>query len=364
MEHMSKIIDSHFLIKIIKNEASEEDKKLFENWLNESDENKEEFGTLVLLWKKVADSQMPSLPDQILQWEKIRAELAQLSNPVEEETKSNTPLQLVKPEHKRFDFKPKEGVREYAWVLKVAAVLIFFISIPFLLFINKSHDLSQQTKPFVNSQSEILYAVEAEKGVRKTILLPDESLVYLNVDSKLTYPEKFTDSTRIVELEGEAYFNVSHDVSRPFKVICRNTVTVVKGTEFNIKNRNDEVSIVLTKGIVETFKKNSSVGIELKKGEMITFDEKIGFSKPVKANISHYLAWRKGKFSFSHTSLEDVMDEIGRYYNIEVEFRNPSERSKIITGVFDADSLEHIFSIIGLTLDIKINLSGSKVIVQ
>src|SRR3989339_1906603 len=116
MEHMSKIIDSHFLIKIIKNEASEEDKKLFENWLNESDENKEEFGTLVLLWKKVADSQMPSLPDQILQWEKIRTELAQLSNPVEEETKSNTPLQLVKPEHKRFDFKPKEGVREYAWV--------------------------------------------------------------------------------------------------------------------------------------------------------------------------------------------------------------------------------------------------------
>lgn len=364
MELMSKIIDSHFLIKIIKNESSEEDKKLFENWLNESDENKEEFGTLVLLWKKVADSQMPTLPDQILQWEKIRAELTQLSNPVEQETKSNTALRLVKPEHKYFNFKLKEGIREYAWALKVAAVLVIFISIPFLFFINKSRDLSQQTKPFVNSQSEILYAVEAEKGVRKTILLPDESLVYLNVDSKLTYPEKFTDSTRIVELEGEAYFNVSHDVSRPFKVICRNTVTVVKGTEFNIKNRNDEVSIVLTKGIVETFKKDSNVGIELKKGEMITFDEKLGFSKPVKANINHYLAWRKGKFSFSHTSLENVMDEIGRYYNIEVEFRNQSERSKIITGVFDADSLEHIFSIIGLTLDIKIDLSGSKVIVQ
>lgn len=361
---MSKIIDSHFLIKIIKNESSEEDKKLFENWLNESDENKEEFGTLVLLWKKVADSQMPTLPDQFHQWEKIRTELAQLSNPVEQETKLNTTFHIIKPEHKRFDLKPRGGIKEYTWVLKVAAVLIFFISIPFLLFINKSRDLSKQIKPFVNTQSEILYAVEAEKGVRKTILLPDESLVYLNVDSKLTYPEKFTDSTRIVELEGEAYFNVSHDVSRPFKVICRNTVTVVKGTEFNIKNRNDEVRIVLTKGSVETFKKNSNVGIQLKKGEVITFDERIGFSKPVKANIDHYLAWRKGKFSFSHTSLENVMDEIGRYYNVDVVFRNPSERSKIITGVFDADSLEHIFSIIGLTLDVKIKLDGTKVIVQ
>ena len=364
MVRMPLTIDSHFLIKIIKNEATEDEKKLFENWLNESDENKEEFGTLVLLWKKVGDSKLPPLPDQSLQWEKIRTELAQIAIPVEHEEISIDSPQLVKPEHKQYELNVGKEKREYAWMLKVAAVLVFFISIPFLLFLNKSRDLSQQTKPFVNSQSEILYAVEAEKGVRKTILLPDESLVYLNVDSKLTYPEKFTDSTRIVELEGEAYFNVSHDLSRPFKVICRNTVTVVKGTEFNIKNRNDEVSIVLTKGIVEAFKKDSNVGIELKKGEMITFDEKIGFSKPVRANINHFLAWRKGKFSFSHTSLENVMDEIGRYYNIEVEFRNPSERSKIITGVFDADSLEHIFSIIGLTLDIKIDLSGSKVIVQ
>ncbi|MFA6980895.1 MAG: FecR domain-containing protein [Ignavibacteriaceae bacterium] len=363
MERMSKIIDSHFLIKIIKNEAAEEDKILFEKWLNESDENKEEFGTLVLLWKKVGDSKLPPLPDQFLQWEKIRAELAQNANPVKQEESSNDSPHLVKPEQKHFDLKQKEK-REYAWVLKVAAVLIIFVSVPFLLFINKNQNLSKQIKPDVKSQSEIMYSVEAEKGVRKTILLPDESLVYLNVDSKLIYPEKFSDTNRIVELEGEAYFNVSHDASRPFKVICGNTVTVVKGTEFNIKSRNDEVEIILTKGSVETFKKDSNIGIQLKKGEVITFDERMGFSKPIKANINHYLAWRKGKFSFSHTSLENVMDEIGRYYNVDVVFRNPSERSKIITGVFDADSLEHIFSIIGLTLDVKIELNGSKVIVQ
>ncbi len=360
MERMTKIIDSHFLIKIIKSEATEEDKALFEKWLNESDENKEEFGTLVLLWKKVGDSKLPLLPDQLLQWEKIQAELANLTDPIKEE---ETP-QLVRPEHKRFELKQKEETREYTWVLKVAAVLVLFVSIPFLLFINKNRDLSKQTKSVAKSQAEIMYSVEAEKGVRKTILLPDESLVYLNVDSKLIYPEKFSDSNRIVELEGEAYFNVSHDASRPFKVVCKNTVTVVKGTEFNIKSRNDEVEIILTKGSVETFKKDSNIGIQLKKGEVITFDERIGFSKPTKANIDHYLAWRKGKFSFSHTSLENVMDEIGRYYNVDVVFRNPSERSKIITGVFDADSLEHIFSIIGLTLDVKIELNGSKVIVQ
>ena len=360
MGRMPKTIDSHFLIKIIKNESTEEERKLFETWLDESDENKEEFSTLVLLWKKVADSKMPPVPDQYLQWEKIKANLVQPSS-VGQIDKTAQPVPL---HHKNFDLKQKEEKHEYAWMLKVAAVLIIFVSIPFLIFINKNRNSLLHTKPVVKDKTETLYSIEAGKGVRKTILLPDESLVYLNVDSKLIYPEKFADSNRIVELEGEAYFNVSHDASRPFKVICRNTVTVVKGTEFNIKNRNDEVRIILTKGVVETFKKDSNVGIQLKKGEMITFDEKIGFSKPTKANINHYLAWRKGKFSFAHTSLADVMDEIGRYYNVEVEFQNPSERSKIITGVFNADSLEHIISIISLTLDVKIDLKGSKVIVQ
>lgn len=361
MDVMPTQINSQFLIKIIKNEADQEEKQIFEKWLSESDENKEEFGTLVLLWKKVADSKLPPIPNQELQWEKIKAKLQQIE-PAETEEKPAT-LKLPIPSDLPLTAKNKEH-KEYRWLLKVAAVFIIFVTIPFLFFITTRQQTPKLKKSPAAAQTETHYAVEAEKGVRKTILLPDGSLVYLNVDSKLIYPEKFSDSERVVELEGEAYFNVTHNASKPFKVVCGNTVTVVKGTEFNINSRNDLVRILITKGVVETFKKDSNIGIELKKGEMITFDEKIGFSKPVKANINHFLAWRRGKFSFSHTSLEDVMDEISRFYNVEVVFQNQAEKSKIITGVFDADSLDHIFSIIGLTLDVKIDLNGSKVIVQ
>lgn len=360
---MPKIIDSQFLIKIIKNEANQEEKQFFENWLNESDENKEEFGTLVLLWKKVADSKMPPIPDQNLQWEQIKNQLSKLNSTQPEEAKY-PPLKIELPGVEPISKKKIGEKKDYSWMLKVAAVFIIFVSIPLLIFINKNSKSAHHVKQIISAQTETLYSLVAEKGERKTILLSDGSLVYLNVDSKLIYPERFTGTSRVVELVGEAYFSISHDASRPFKVLCSNTVTVVKGTEFNIKSRNDLVRIIITKGIVETFEKDSDKGIRLKKGEMITFDEKIGFSKPAKANINHFLAWRKGKFSFSHTSLQDVMDEISRFYNVQVVFRNPSEKTKIITGVFDTDSLEHIFSIISLTLDVKIDLDGSKVIVQ
>ncbi|MCK9425801.1 MAG: FecR domain-containing protein [Ignavibacteriaceae bacterium] len=363
MKLMPQIIDSQFLIKIIKSEANQEEKQLFENWLNESDENKEEFGTLVLLWKKVADSKLPPIPDQDIQWAKLQNQLAKL-NSVEPEEAKYPPLKVVVPETELISKKKIGEKKDYGWILKVAAVFVILFSIPLLIYINKNSKSAHRVKQIISSQTESLYSLVAGKGERKTILLSDGSLVYLNVDSKLIYPARFTDSSRVVELIGEAYFSISHDASKPFKVICSNTITVVKGTEFNIKNRNDLVRILLTKGIVETFEKDSNKGITLKKGEMVTFDEKIGFSKPAKANIKHFLAWRKGKFSFSHTPLEDVMEEISRFYNVQVVFRNPAERSKNITGVFDTDSLEHIFSIISLTLDVKIDLNGSKVIVQ
>jgi len=356
---MTPIIDTHFLIKILQNKASTAEMQSFEKWLNDSDANKEEFGTLVLLWKKVADSPLPPLPDQNLQWGKIYSRMHQIA----EEANLTHSVPVI--DINSVKQKPvANNASEYGWILKVAAVLIVAVAIPLFFLLTKQKSPVTNTHTTAKVKTETYYTITAGKGERKTILLGDGSLVYLNVDSKLIYPEKFTDSTREVELFGEGYFSITRDVNRPFKVTCSNTVTVVKGTEFNIKSRHDLVRILITKGNVETFQVDSDRGIKLKKGEMITFDEKAGFSKPIKANIDHYLAWRQGKFSFSHTSLQDVMDEISRFYNVDVEFRNPSEKSKIITGVFDADSLEHIFSIISLTLDVKINLEGSKVIVQ
>ncbi|MDP3682776.1 MAG: hypothetical protein Q8S01_02490, partial [Ignavibacteria bacterium] len=198
---MPKIIDSQFLIKIIKSEANQEEKQLFENWLNESDENKEEFGTLVLLWKKVADSKLPPIPDQALQWEKIQNQLAKL-NSLEPEAVKYPPLKVVVPEAEPILKKKIGEKKDFSWILKVAAVFVIFVSIPLLIYISRNSKSAHLVKQTITTQTETLYSLVAGKGERKTILLSDGSLIYLNVDSKLIYPERFTDSSRIVELIG------------------------------------------------------------------------------------------------------------------------------------------------------------------
>lgn len=362
MKHFRKTVDSQFLIKVIREEVNQEEKEFFETWLHESDENREEFGSLSLIWDKFSNSRIPEPPNADEQWQKISEFI---NTPIVNEdpsilTNSHKSESKFKNETNRKPIVRKD----YGWIIRFAAMLLIVMGVGYLYQNRTISEVDKTPVALVKTTPEIFYTAVAGKGEKKTILLSDGSVIYLNVDSKITYPKAFAENSREVELTGEAYFTIKGDKSKPFKVISGNTVTVVTGTEFNITNRNNLIRIVVTKGSVEAYQKYSDKGISLKRGEMTTFRENDGFTQPIKARVTHYLAWRKGKFSFSHTPLSQVMDEISRFYNVPVVFENPELKRKTITGVFDSNSLENIFSIISLTLDVKINHTGTKVIVN
>jgi ferric-dicitrate binding protein FerR (iron transport regulator) len=365
LKHFRKTVDSQFLVKVIRDEVNQEEKEFFETWLHESDENKEEYGSLSLIWDKFGNSRIPNPPDAEEQWLKISENIN--STPQKDDTQVDTdsiitPLNQVKTQNRSRKFIQR---KDYGWVIRFAAMLLIFVAVAYLY--NNNRTISAEVKvpiATVKTEPQIFYTAVSGKGEKKTIVLSDGSVIYLNVDSKITYPKIFAEDSRVVELTGEAYFSIKGDKLKPFKVISGNTVTVVTGTEFNILNRNNLVRIVVTKGSVEAYQKYSDKGISLKRGEMTTFRETDGFTQPIKARIDHYLAWRKGKFSFSHTPLSQVMEEISRFYNVPIIFENPELKRKTITGVFDSSSLENIFSIISLALDVKIHHTGSKVIVN
>lgn len=96
---------------------------------------------------------------------------------------------------------------------------------------------------------------------------------------------------------------------------------------------------------------------------MISYDERQGFSSPKSVEVEKYLGWRNNKFFFERTSLNEVMAEIERFYNVKVVFASDSLKKKTITGTFNGNSLENIFSIICLTLDVKIDYNGKSVLV-
>jgi ferric-dicitrate binding protein FerR (iron transport regulator) len=370
MPPLARTIDSQFLIRVILNEIGVEEREYFDRWLEESDKNKEEFSNLVLLWDKFDNSFVPPAPNTEEQWEKIREKL----NSPAPVTKANNfhPVpgmdnsrSIFHSRHQNFILKERKHGSGLTWITRAAALIIISVSL-FVLYKNFAPSQKPTEEITLQNMTPALkkYTLITEKGERRTFPLADGTIVYLNADSKLIYPNIFSDDSREVELAGEAYFSVVPDKTRPFKVISGSTITVVTGTEFNIKNRDNRVSVVVAKGSVKTYLKNSSTSVALTGGEMVSFTEKSGFSKTVKVNLSHYLSWRQDRFSFSHTPLQEVMEEIERYYNIQVVFLNDSVMKKRFTGTFNADSLEQIFSVISLTLDVKIDHNGRKVIIN
>jgi ferric-dicitrate binding protein FerR (iron transport regulator) len=366
MTNYLKNVDYQFLIRVLNNEVSPEEKEYFEEWLSESDKNREDFGVITLLWDKIGSSECPPSPDPELQWKKITTAV------------HNSQKKDLNPDHR---IETEQSIKKEAVIyqfdgdrngffknifssgmFQAAAILLIAVTAGWWVLNNR---LQHQTNISLTQHTPVnLIEVITRKAEKVSLTLSDGSKVHLNTFSRLTYPEFFDDSGRNVELEGEAYFSVTPDKKRPFIVKSGGTLTVVRGTEFNIKNRGESISVVVVKGVVDTYNSNLDEVYKLKKGDYISYTEQKGFSSPQKADLQRTLAWRKDKFSFKRTPLKEVMEELERFYNVNVTFSADSLKSKTITGTFNSNSINNILSIISLTLDLKINYSKGNIIVD
>jgi ferric-dicitrate binding protein FerR (iron transport regulator) len=367
MINIPKRVDSQFLIRVIRNEVGEEEKEYFENWLSESDENKEEFGSLILLWEKMGSAVIPNPPNPGQSWNSLFFKIARDESEIQKLSGLNS--QVPPSQIKLKNRINRSGFKNHStWIIRIAAVLLLTIGFGYLYNNYLPSSAGKRTEELqVNQpQSSIKFEKITNKGERITFPLSDGSIVNLNSDSKIIYPKVFASNERKIVLEGEAYFSVQSDINRPFKVVCGDMTVVVTGTEFNVKSRNNSVKVVVAKGSVITFSDRDRKGVQIIKGEMISFNKNGRISKPILANLSHHLAWRQNKLSFSKSPLSSVMSEIERYYNIEVIYVGEVDKSKTLSGIFQTDvtPLEDILSVIGLSLDIKMIHRDNKIFVQ
>ncbi|MGD8779713.1 MAG: FecR domain-containing protein [Ignavibacteria bacterium] len=362
MDKLPKNIDYQFLVRVLNDEISPEEREFFESWLSESEKNREDFGAITLLWDKIGSAKSPTPADPELQWSKISERVAKIRNEktkIISLSKERDKIQSKLIHYQRFHSQVRRRMLESNFI-KAAAAITFAVVTGLLLSINPP--VPETTGRHIAKKE--IYHAKTRRGEKITLTLSDGSKVYINNDSKFTYPRMFDKDSRQVELEGEAYFSVVRDESRPFSVKSGNTITVVRGTEFNIKNRGNSVSVVVAKGSVDTYTPDLDKKYNLKKGDMILYNTRSGFSEPKKVNLRQYLAWRNDKLAFTHTPLSEVMDEIERYYNVKVIFESELHKDKTITGIFETDSIDHILSIIALTLDIDIERVDKKIMVK
>jgi len=245
---------------------------------------------------------------------------------------------------------------------KVAVVLLAVIGAAVII----SQSVTPQNKPTEIASSDVPVKQKDSGSHRQLINLPDGSTVILNADSKLEYPPNFSSNTRDVYLNGEAYFDIRHNPSKPFFVHTGSISTKVLGTAFNIHAYRSQqfIEVTVTRGKVEVKAKEKLLGV-LEKNEQIVFNTATeNFSKKI-VSIGPVIAWRKNELYFDDVTLAEAALVLSNRYHITIEFMNEKIRNCQFTAAFNnSTTLEHALTVICELNDATYRMEENKIFID
>lgn len=186
-------------------------------------------------------------------------------------------------------------------------------------YIGKDSSIQQVTEMKYNTLS-------VPRGGEYSLELADGTRVWLNAESRLRYPVAFVGKERKVELEGEGYFEVAKNKEKPFIATVNGVDVRVLGTSFNVSAYRNEVITTLVEGKVQLKKGEDSVVLQPNQ-QGIWLSENRGFEvKEVEAR--NFSLWREGIFYFDDVDLETILDDMARWYNVNIFYRNSTLKTK------------------------------------
>jgi ferric-dicitrate binding protein FerR (iron transport regulator) len=306
------------LSRILTGEASAEEKEGFYRQLGDNKEEEELFYQIKSLWLRTSRSKTIVNIDAEFDnlWKKI-----------------NHPVQ------KTTFFIGKK-------IIQYAAAILFILGIGGL----SGYYLSGNRSISISDTGIQKYT--ATKGSVSTVEFADGTKIWLNSGSELTYHEDLKNKLRLAELHGEAFFEVKHREDFPLLIKVDQIVVRDLGTTFNIKAYNEDktVETSLIEGKADILAANGNSLVELKPGESAVYhsdDKKI----EIRAFASNVLsAWRDGKFVIRDQRLEDIFNEISRWYDVEFRFENNELRDYRYTGnIKKSTTAQHVLKMLKLT---------------
>ncbi len=307
-------------------EASSEEIRQLSSWLAENQENLYFFESFRKAWLLTGKDALSSAIDLDAEWEAISTKLS-----------PDAPFVVVPAE------KTRKGIlinMFSSW--KAAAVLVILLVSATAIF-------------YLNSGPETII-LTADTGNLEQ-LLPDGTTISLLKGSEAEYPAQFSGDIREVKLEGEAYFIVKHDESKPFIVKGNKARIEVLGTSFNVNTRagDNQVSVVLTSGKVSLyFKGHESENIILHPGEKAEMNLS---KKAISVGLNpdpNYMAWKTGKIVFENSSLNEVIAVLSKVYHKEIRLAGDQLSTCNLTATFEKQSLNSALKVIQATLELEI----------
>ncbi len=294
------------------------------DWLNETDENKKIYQDLLNIWQVTGTFPDRFSPDRPEAWKKVRKQIHA---------------------QKQIRFL-------YRRVAQIAAAIVVV-----LLSMWLGTELENWEQPVY---SEII----SPAGQKTRVILPDSSAVMLNGDSRIRYNHDFSRHNRIVELQGEGYFDVRQDLSRQFIVQTSGLSIKVYGTSFDVKAYSDDqaVEIGLKSGLVGIDHNEKEVA-RLVPGQMAIFNKDERKFDIRKMDMDVVSAWTRDELVFEENSLEEIVKCMERWYGVNIEVAPELYDGERYTFKVKTESLRELMELINMIKPVKYTIEGKHVMI-
>jgi len=287
-------------------------------------------------------------------WENISQAIDQVDSDIVE--RKVVPLNSLSTmiKHERY-YRPYSKFHQ---LYRMAGILIFALALAVLANLLKP---KEPVKMIV--MPKIYEEHSTPAGVKSNLVLQDGSKVILNSGSTLRYIKSFEEDQRLLELKGEAYFEVSEDSLRPFMVQTGSVTTTALGTSFNISAyENEELDISLLTGVVEIdIQKDHSEKIKLAPGEALRVNLKKQESQKYDFDESKLMAWTRKTILFDHTPITRIKRVLENWYGVQIGFSNSPDKNLIVSGVFRDQALENVLEGLSYSARFEYSINNDEV---
>lgn len=321
------IIPWDLIIKHLKKETSDEENRLFMAWLRE-DRNRDIFDSLQKMWTEIVAEVSEYNPDTQYYWAKMKERMQQ------KEVRVGLPAS-------RFRWR--------TFAAAASILLVLALSVTIFLF----RDNFGKEIPLVQTYSTI--------SGKSKIILPDGTEVWLHNNTTLTYNNSFGRKDRRVSLDGEAFFSVMKDSSKPFIVSADKLNVQVYGTQFNVEcfSEKENILVSLLEGSValytdeneKTFLKPDQTGIYNKKLSSLSIE---------KDDVNYTTSWAKETVRFEGETLSQICKYLSRWYNVEIDIDPRISDSFAYTFTVREEPLEEILRLLSKTNPVTYKFEGEK----
>jgi len=327
MNNNNHIDVDHLLGKYLAGEASPAEAIQLETWLAASPANKQFFEQVSNVWNALSSEENCTIPDKA-------AFLKEIKNRVSQPGLSKT-------------IRYKKALA----FTKIAAAIIGLAGAVILFTVLTKKQPTPATIAITRQTGQNIL----------TDTLPDGTIATINDHSRLQYPGEFT-GNREVQLNGEAFFNVTHNAFKPFIISAGPVHIKVIGTSFNVRRRTDSIEVVVRTGVVRMYNDKDSLTLKAgKKGIYRISTQQFSLLENYSANE---VAYATKIFNFENATLKEIAAQLQKAYGIKIVITNKDLEACTMSSSFDNKSIEYIFEVLAMTLNIQYRIEQKTVYIS